>query len=118
MKQKTFFSLSLSALLLTSISCSQIAKLKTSATPTAPAPDPNALKAAGFSGGYPIATPLIDPATGAPMKDHYVSPFPPYNPIAARGFKSGQKAGDPSTVKVNPTTGKPDKSTMKIFMLP
>ncbi len=65
-----------------------------------------------------IGTKMINPETGLPVKDHYISPYKPYNPIVAKGFKSGQLAGDPSTIQTNPTTGKPDKSTMKIFKLP
>ena len=78
-------------------------------------PEPVAEKS---SDGYLIGTKMINPETGQPVKDHYISPFKPYNPIVAKGFKSGQLAGDPSTIKVNPKTGKPDKSTMQIFKLP
>jgi hypothetical protein len=67
---------------------------------------------------YPVAKPMVDAKTGDTIKDHYVSPFRPYNPIVAKGFKSGQVAGDPSTIKTDPDTGKPDKSSMKIFKLP
>lgn len=69
-------------------------------------------------GNYPVAKPMVDSKTGDTIKDHYVSPFRPYTPIAAKGFKSGQLAGDPSTIKTNPETGKPDKASMKIFKLP
>ena len=65
-----------------------------------------------------MAKPMINSTTGAVLKDHYVSPFRPYNPVVARDFKSGQLAGDPSTIKADPKTGKPDKASMKIFKLP
>jgi hypothetical protein len=70
------------------------------------------------AGNYPVAKPMIDPETGVAVKDHYVSPFYPHNPIVAKGFKSGQMAGDPSTIKVNLKTGKQDPSTVQIFRLP
>ncbi len=66
----------------------------------------------------PVAKRMINPTTGQTIKDHYISPFPPHNPIVAKGFKSGQLAGDPSTIQNNPNTGKPDNSTMKTFKLP
>lgn len=67
---------------------------------------------------YPVAKPMVDPTTGIVIKDHFVSPFRPYNPIVAKGFKSGQIAGDPSTIEIDPETGKPNNTTMKIFKLP
>lgn len=70
------------------------------------------------SGKYPVAKPIIGTETGKPVKDHYISPYRPYNPIVAKGFRSGQTAGDPSTIKNDPKTGKPDLSTMKIFQIP
>jgi hypothetical protein len=72
------------------------------------------------SGGssYPVAKPIIGTHTKQPVPDHYISPYKPYNPIVAKGFKSGQLAGDPSTIKNDPKTGKPDLSTMKIFKIP
>jgi len=66
---------------------------------------------------HPIAKPLLNSA-GKPIKDQYISPFFPHNPIIAEGFKSGQLAGDPSTIKKNTKTGKPDLSTLKVFKLP
>ncbi len=70
------------------------------------------------SSTHPVAKPIVNTTTGKAVKDHYVSPFRPYNPIVAKGFKSGQLAGDPSTIKADPKTGKPDKASMKIFKLP
>ncbi len=70
------------------------------------------------SKNYPVAKPIIGTESGQPIKDHYISPYKPYNPIVAKGFVSGQTAGDPSTVKTDAKTGKPDYSTMKIFKIP
>ncbi len=70
------------------------------------------------SDNYPVAKPIIGTETGQPIKDHYISPYKPYNPIVAKGFRSGQVAGDPSTIKIDPKTGKQDLSTMKIFRIP
>jgi hypothetical protein len=75
---------------------------------------------ASCSGGsnYPVAKPIIGTQTKQPVPEHYISPYKPYNPIVAKGFKSGQLAGDPSTIKNDPKSGKPDLSTMKIFKIP
>ncbi|MGJ8654986.1 MAG: hypothetical protein ACSHX6_00940 [Akkermansiaceae bacterium] len=100
MKQKTFFSLIIAA----------SAALFSSCANTAPGTD--------TASSHPVAKQMVDPSTGEPVKDHYVSPFRPYNPIVAKGFKSGQLAGDPSTITADPKTGKPDKSTLKVFKLP
>ncbi len=105
MTQKTIFSLIVAA---TALICSSCVNNT----------NPNALQTSGISGGYPVAKPMVDPKTGQAVKDHYVSPFRPYNPIVAKGFKSGQLAGDPSTIKTDPKTGKPNKATMKVFRLP
>lgn len=67
---------------------------------------------------YPVAKPMVNPNTKQVIKDHYVSPYRPYNPIVAKGFRSGQLAGDPSTMKTDPATGKPIQDTIKIFRLP
>ena len=109
MTQKTIFSLIVAAAALTFSSCVNNNNNSN---------NPNALNTTGISGGYPVAKPMVDPKTGQAVKDHYVSPFRPYNPIVAKGFKSGQLAGDPSTIKVDPKTGKPNKATMKVFKLP
>jgi len=68
------------------------------------------------SSQYPIAYPLVG-KDGKVVKDVYISPFPPHNPINTKGFSSGQLAGDPSTMEKDPKTGKPIKSTVKIFRL-
>ncbi len=47
-----------------------------------------------------------------------VSPYRPYNIIDVKGYKSGEIVGDPSTAKVNPSTGRPDLSTSKHFRIP
>jgi len=114
MKLKTIFPViaAISAILLSSCASSNIFKKKAVKETK---PEPVAEKSAD---GYLIGTKMINPETGQPVKDHYISPFKPYNPIVAKGFKSGQLAGDPSTIQVNPETGKQDKSTMKIFKLP
>jgi len=113
MKLKTFFTVTAVASTILLSSCAtSLFKKKEAEVAT---PDPVAEKS---SDGYFIGTKMINPETGQPVKDHYISPFKPYNPIVAKGFKSGQLAGDPSTIEVNAETGKPDKSTMKIFKLP
>ena len=114
MRLKTIFPLitAIGAILISSCASTNIFKSKATKEKT---PEP---VAAQSSDGYLIATKMINPETGQPVKDHYISPFKPYNPIVAKGFKSGQLAGDPSTIQVNPETGKAVKSTMKIFKLP
>lgn len=82
------------------------------------AEDQASLKTAETTNGYPVAKPMLNPDTGKPVADHYISPFRPYNPIVAKSFKSGQLAGDPSTIKLDSKTGKPDQSTMKVFRIP
>lgn len=47
-----------------------------------------------------------------------VSPFRPYNIIDISGYRSGDIVGDPSTAKVNPTTGRRDSNTVKHFRIP
>jgi|TARA_B110000483_G_C17963610_1_gene453060 hypothetical protein len=47
-----------------------------------------------------------------------VSPFRPYNIIDVKGYRSGDIVGDPSTAKVNATTGKLDTNTSKRFRIP
>ncbi|MFK7911297.1 MAG: hypothetical protein AB8F34_11955 [Akkermansiaceae bacterium] len=47
-----------------------------------------------------------------------VSPYRPYNVIDVKGYRSGEIVGDPSTAKVNPTTGKYDSSSAKYFRVP
>jgi len=47
-----------------------------------------------------------------------VSPYSPYNIIDITGYSSGDVVGDPSTGKVNPTTGRIDINTCKSFRIP
>jgi len=108
MKLKTIFPLTVavSAMLLSSCAGTNLLK-----KPDVKEVKPEAVIAKSDD-GYPIGTKMINPETGQPVKNHYISPFKPNNPIVAKGFKSGQLAGDPSTIQINPETGKPDKSTM------
>ena len=66
---------------------------------------------------FPVANPVLD-AEGKPVKDVYISPYKPYNPIDTKGYSSGSVVGDPSTMKIDPKTKKPDKKTLKAFRLP
>ena len=66
---------------------------------------------------FPVANPVLD-AEGKPVKDVYISPYKPYNPIDTKGYSSGAVVGDPSTMKIDPKTKKPDKKTLKAFRLP
>lgn len=66
---------------------------------------------------FPLANPLLD-AEGKPVKNVYISPFSPHNPIDTKGYYSGSVVGDPSTMSINPKTGKPDTSTIKAFRIP
>lgn len=72
------------------------------------------------SGNYPLATAGITPNTA-------ISPYPPYNVLNIEGYKSGQKVCDPSTIPidpatgrqyVNPSTGLPDVKKGKYFLVP
>lgn len=120
MKSKTILPIVAASCAIVFSSCAQVKSVsnnifkKKAAEATA---TPEAVATAD-SAGVLIGKKMINPETGQPVKDHYISPFKPYNPIVAKGFKSGQLAGDPSTIQTNPKTGKPDKSTMKIFKLP
>lgn len=80
-------------------------------TPQAPVTKPAA------PATYPIAKPLLDEA-GQPVKNRFISPYKPYNVIDTTGFKSGQLAGDPSTIQYDHATGKHILSTVKKFRLP
>lgn len=51
------------------------------------------------SGSYPVATAGITPNTA-------ISPYAPYNVLDITGYKAGDKVCDPSTIPVDPTTGK------------
>ena len=80
-------------------------------TPTEPdtaAPEV-ARPARSLANSIPLATPIeTEP-------NIVISPYKPYNKIDIEGYKAGQTVGDPSTVVVNPDTG---KNTMKAFMIP
>ena len=68
---------------------------------------------------FPTATPSIDPNV-------VLSPFPPYNLIDVTGAESGDDLYDPSTIPIDPDTGKPmrnqdgsfDVSKAKRFRVP
>lgn len=51
------------------------------------------------SSSYPVATAGITPNTA-------ISPYPPYNVLDITGYKSGAKVCDPSTIPIDPATGK------------
>lgn len=72
------------------------------------------------SGKYPMATPSIKPNT-------VISPYPPYNVLDTTGASSGDKLCDPSTIPIDPATGKqyvnpatglPDVKRGKYFIVP
>ncbi len=95
-----------------------------SCVPT-PAPNPNAL---GFTQapGSEVPAPKVASQRRVPMghpdpqgrPNMVVSPFRPYNIIDVKGYRSGDIVGDPSTAKVNATTGKLDTNTSKRFRIP
>ena len=78
-------------------------------TPGAEVPAPQTGVASNVPMGHP------DPQ-GRP--NMVVSPYRPYNVIDVKGYRSGEIVGDPSTAKVNPTTGKLDSRTAKYFRIP
>ncbi len=80
---------------------------------TQPTPASTTSTTATPSPGVPLAQPTPDG-----KKDMVISPFKPYNVIDVKGYKSGDIVGDPSTAKVNPTTGKVDLTTAKHFRIP
>lgn len=61
----------------------------------------------------PVANP--DPKG---RKNLVISPFRPYNLIDITGKQSGDIAGDPSTARKDPKTGKIIESTSKYFLIP
>lgn len=72
------------------------------------------------SSKYPMATPSIKPNT-------VISPYAPYNVLDTTGAKSGDKLCDPSTIPIDPATGKqyvnpdtglPDVKRGKYFIVP
>ncbi len=81
---------------------------------TSQAPTPGASAPAAES-NISVPTGHPDPQNRPNM---VVSPYRPYNIIDVKGYKSGEIVGDPSTAKVNPSTGRPDLSTSKHFRIP
>lgn len=94
------------------------------ATPPQPSYSPPAETysppARSSSGSYPEALQGTTPNT-------VISPYPPYNPLDVTGYKSGEKVCDPSTIPINPATGKqfidpstgqPDVRRGKYFLVP
>lgn len=65
---------------------------------------------------------LSDIPVGRPdpsgRKNMVISPYRPYNLIDVTGYRSGDIAGDPSTAKKDPKTGKIIESTSKYFRIP
>ena len=51
-------------------------------------------------------------------KNMVISPYRPYNIIDVKGYRKGDIAGDPSTAKTDPKTGKIIESTAKYFRIP
>lgn len=51
-------------------------------------------------------------------KNMVISPYRPYNLIDVKGYRSGDIAGDPSTARTDPKTGKIIESTSKYFRIP
>ena len=70
-----------------------------------------------MSGGLPVARPLLD-ANAQTVKNVFISPYPPHNPIDTSGYKSGDIVGDPSAARKSTKTGKPMLTTSKTFRLP
>ncbi|MBT8044240.1 MAG: hypothetical protein KJO79_04755 [Verrucomicrobiae bacterium] len=100
-----------------------------------PPPNPNGMGGAGTPGvstptpqftGPEVPAPMVESnrkvPTGHPdpqgRPNMVVSPYRPYNVIDVKGYRSGEIVGDPSTAKVNPSTGKLDLSTAKHFRIP
>lgn len=52
------------------------------------------------------------------QKNMVISPYRPYNIIDVKGYRKGDIAGDPSTAKTDPKTGKIIESTAKYFRIP
>ncbi len=92
----------------------------------APVPAPYGQDSASGVSGPAVSAPVVKQnlkvPTGHPDPQNrpnmVVSPYRPYNIIDVKGYKSGEIVGDPSTAKVNPSTGKPDLSTSKHFRIP
>ncbi|MGJ8726081.1 MAG: hypothetical protein ACSHYB_16110 [Roseibacillus sp.] len=85
-----------------------------------PAPKIPTTPARTSNGSIPMATPSIKANT-------VISPYPPYNVLDTTGASSGDKLCDPSTIPVdpstgkqyvNPSTGQPDVKRGKYFIVP
>ncbi len=98
-----------------------------------PAPNPNNPNSPGFTSQSPASTagpevpaPRVETQGKVPVghpdpqgrANMVVSPYRPYNVIDVKGYRSGDIVGDPSTAKVNPSTGKLDTKTSKHFRIP
>lgn len=97
-----------------------------------PGPNPNGPNGANRgttpsqTAGPEVPAPQVDAhrniPTGHPdpqgRPNMIVSPYRPYNIIDVKGYRSGDIVGDPSTAKVNPSTGKLDMKTSKHFRIP
>ncbi len=67
--------------------------------PTSQPQPPSQPKIRATSNKYPVAT-------EGRQANTVISPYPPYNTIDIEGFKSGDKLCDPSTIPIDPATGK------------
>ena len=80
----------------------------------------------GSSDGATVPAPTVVNIDRLPLakpdpngrKNLVISPYRPYNLIDVKGYRSGSVAGDPSTARLDPKTGKPIASTAKMFRLP
>ncbi|MBK1832950.1 hypothetical protein [Roseibacillus ishigakijimensis] len=69
--------------------------------PPAPSPATSENRPAQTSSGeIPVAMSSLKPNT-------VISPYPPYNVLDTTGASSGDKLCDPSTIPIDPATGKP-----------
>ncbi|MGB0991122.1 MAG: hypothetical protein ACPG32_01475 [Akkermansiaceae bacterium] len=97
-----------------------IALIACSCVPTPGSDAPSSPASGGVHAPVPEATKNYPVAHPHPegKANYVVSPYRPYNVIDVKGYRSGDIVGDPSTAKVNPTTGKIDASTAKHFRIP
>lgn len=88
--------------------------------PPAPSLPSTSTPARTSSGEYPMARPALKPGT-------VISPYPPYNVLNVEGAASGTRLCDPSTIPIdpstgrqyiNPATGQPDVKRGKYFIVP
>lgn len=91
--------------------------------PPAPTPTPTPSTTSPSrtsSGEYPLAMPGVKANT-------VISPYPPFNVLDTTGAKKGDKLCDPSTIPIDPATGKqyvnpstglPDVKRGKYFIVP